>query len=64
MLPEVFGELHPDSWRRWEKAKSIVTREIRGRKARVSPAALHEFTLLAHQLATAGAPFSIDITNV
>eukprot|EP00971_Amphidinium_carterae_P227188 4506508-Amphidinium_carterae.1 len=61
MVPEVFGELHPDSWRRWDEAKSIVKKKTRGRKAKVSPAALHELTLLAHQLASAGVPFSIDI---
>eukprot|EP00971_Amphidinium_carterae_P130402 2583349-Amphidinium_carterae.1 len=64
MVQETFGELHPDSWRRWdawEEAKSIVKKETRGRKAKVSPAALHELILLAHQLASSGAPFSIDI---
>eukprot|EP00971_Amphidinium_carterae_P135283 2681104-Amphidinium_carterae.1 len=53
MVPEVFGDLHPDSWRRWDEAKSIVKAETRGRKAKVSPAALHELTFLAHQLASA-----------
>lgn len=62
VAPEVFGELHPDTPRKWKMSSGAEeSASKRGRKGKLTPGHLVELSAITHTLVGNGVPFSADI---